>query len=198
MKNITGVFLIFLIFTASAFADIKPPLKPPTPSVTPTKPATPNEARMAISISRFDDEATLVITKSMIEKINAALKAKGEKAMFSEPGPAGIASTQTIVGGLFLSLALVFGGVWLARSGRTVSKSALGIVAFAVVGMGATLVIGNVPAPKRVPLSEAVNEKLQGFVASGKVKIMLVDYQAQEDILLVLPKKLQPAGATEK
>lgn len=197
MKNVIGIFVILFILTASAFADIKPPLRPPTPSVTPTK-AAPNEARMAISVSRYEDEATLVITKGMIEKINAALKAKGEKAIVAEAGPAGIASTQTIVGGLFLSLALVFGGVWLARSGRTVSKPALGIVAFAVVGMAATLVMGNVPAPKRIPLSEAVNEKLAGFVASGKVKIMLVDYQSQEDILLVLPRKPLPAGATEK
>jgi hypothetical protein len=206
MNKIVFFLLALLMFSVDALGDIAPGRSVPKPTSTPattvtprTTPAVaPNEARMAISVSRYEDEATLVITKSMIEKINAALKAKGEKAMIAEAAPEGIASTQTIVGGLFLSLALVFGGVWLARSGGTVSKPALGIVVFAVVGMAATLVIGNVPPPRRVPLSEAVNEKLEGLVASGKVKIMLVDYQTQEDIMLVLPKKPQPAGATEK
>lgn len=194
MKNIIGTILMLSIFAVAAFADIKPPIKPP-PSATPAA-AAANEARMAISVSRYEDQATLVITKSMIDKINAALKAKGEKALIGggEGAAVNMASTQTIVGGLFLSLALVFGGVWLARSKGQVSKPAVGIVAFAIVGMGANLVIGNVPPPKRVPLSDAVNEKLQGFVAAGKVKIMLVDYQTQDDISLILPKKAVTGG----
>ena len=197
MKNITGILLILLIFTLAAFADIKPPIRPaPTSTVAPAA----TEAKMAISVSGFETEATLVIHKSMVEKINAALKAKGEDKLITSAG-AGIASTQTIVGGLFLSLALVFGGVWLARAKGPISKPALGIVVFAIFGMGATLVIGNVPPPKRIPLTSAIiDDKVLGrYVAAGKVKILIPHYESEkDDILLVLPRRVEGGSGEEE
>lgn len=197
MRKIIGAFVILSITATIAFADIKPPIRPaPTSTVAPAA----TEAQMAISVSRFEPEATLVIHKSMIDKINAALKAKGEEKLITSGG-AGIASTQTIVGGLFLSLALVFGGVWLARAKGQVSKPALGIVVFAIFGMGATLVIGNVPPPKRIPLTSAIiDDKVLGrYVASGKVKILIPHYESEkDDILLVLPKRAEGGGGEEE
>jgi hypothetical protein len=200
MRKTTGILLILMILATAAFADIKPPIRPaPTSSAVPADPAA-TEARLAISVSRFEDEATLVIHKSMIDKINAALKAKGAEKLITGGGGAGIASTQTIVGGLFLSLALVFGGVWLARAKGPVSKPALGIVVFAIFGMGATLVIGNVPPPKRIPLTSAIiDDKVLGrYVAAGKVKILIPHYESdKDDIVLVLPKRAEGGGEEE-
>lgn len=199
MKKIIGIFFVLSIIVTTAFADIKPPIRPaPTSTIAPLASAT-NEAQMAISVSRWSEEPTLVLTKKMIEKINAAAKANGQTALITgETAPRSF-SAQTIVGGIFLSLAFVFGGVWLARSKGPVPKPALGILLLAIVGIGATLVIGNVPPPKRIALSSAIiNEKVLGnFIASGKVKIMIVDYETKDDISLVLPKRAEGIGGDE-
>jgi hypothetical protein len=207
MKKAYLILLILTAFSIDALADIPSPNKKPRPtpqstvSTSKTEPTpvagptgtivNPDEATMTISVSRWDNEATLVITKPMIEKINAAAKAQR-----GETGAIGNSiSTQTLVGGIFLSLAFVFGGVWLARSKGQISKPAIGILLLSVVGVGTTLVIGNVPPPKRVPLASAVDgDKLGNFIAAGKVKIKIVDWETRDDISLVLPKKQEGGG----
>jgi hypothetical protein len=195
MKKITGIFLVLLVSTAGAFADIRPPVRQTTPA--PAASPAPNEVGVSLSVSRFETEGTIVVTKSFIEKINAAAKAKGQTAMIEVEGDgASVASTQTIVGGIFLSLAFVLGGVWLARSKGQVSKPALGVMLLAVTGLGTTLVIGNVPPPKRIKLDSGIinGAKMNDSVAVGKMKLLLVDYEAREDVMIVLGNKEETAG----
>jgi hypothetical protein len=152
---------------------------------------------VSLSVSRFEKEGTLVVTKSLIEKINAAARAKGHTALIEvESEDASVASTQTIVGGIFLSLAFVLGGVWLARSKGQVSKPALGVMLLAVTGLGATLVIGNVPPPKRIKLDSGIinGAKMNDSVAVGKMKLLLVDYESREDLMIVLGNNEGGAG----
>jgi hypothetical protein len=129
----------------------------------------------------------------MIDKINAAAKDKGIETAGTAGVASPIASTQTIAGGKFLTLAFVFGGVWLARSKGNVPKPALGILLLAIVGIATTLVIGNVPPPKRIGLTSAIiNESvMRNYVAAGKVKIMIVDYENKDDVTLVIPRKAE-------
>jgi len=209
MKNIFFVSLCVAAFAASAFADVPGPNKrprptpqstvsitntpQPAPSVGPT-PERVHEAQMAVSLSNWSEGATtLVLTRAMVDKINAAARDKGIETAGTTAGAGPLASTQTIAGGIFLSLAFVFGGVWLARSKGNVSKPALGILLLAVVGMGTTLVIGNVPPPKRIALTSAIiNEGvMRNYVAAGKVKIMIVDYENKDDVMLVIPRKAE-------
>jgi hypothetical protein len=216
MKRIFFVSLFIAAFAASGFADVPGPGKKPRPTPLSTvsisntpqpapsvgpNPERVHEAQMAVSLSNWSEEPTLVLTKAMIDKINAAAKDKGIETAGTTVGASPFASTQTIAGGVFLSLAFVFGGVWLARSKGNVSKPALGILLLAVVGMGTTLVIGNVPPPKRIALSSAIiNESvMRNYVAAGKVKIMIVDYENKDDVTLVIPRKTEggTGGAEE-
>jgi hypothetical protein len=216
MKKFTFILLCVAAFTASAPADVPGPNKRPRPtpqstvSITNTPQPAPSvgpspervhEAQMAVSLSNWSDEPTLVLTRAMVDKINAAAKDKGIETAGTTAGARPFASTQTIVGGIFLSLAFVFGGVWLARSKGNVSKPALGILLLAVVGMGTTLVIGNVPPPKRIALTSAIiNEGvIRNYVAAGKVKIMIVDYENKDDVTLIIPRKAEGStgGAEE-
>jgi hypothetical protein len=193
MKKLAGVFILLLIAATAAFADVKPPL--PKPSAAPVA---PEQVGVSISVSRWEKEGTLVLTKAAIDKINAAAKARGGDITTITGETASGFSTQTIAGGLFLSLAFVFGGVWLARAKGQVSKPALGAVLLAVVGMGVTLVTGNVPPPKRVVLDSGIIDagKMNGSVAAGKMKLLIVDYQSNDDVMLVLPRK-EGAGGEE-
>lgn len=203
-------FMLFCIgvFTVSGFADIPGPNKrprptPPTviantkaPDPTPApgpKPEVVREAQMTIALSSWSEQPTLVITKAMVDKINAAARDKGIETA-GTVSSSGTFSTQTIVGGFLLSLAFVFGGVWLARSKGQVSKPAVGVMLLAIFGATATLVIGNVPPPKRIGLtSNILNEQvMKSQVAAGKVKIMIVDYDTKDDISLIIPR--QPAA----
>jgi hypothetical protein len=217
MKKFTFILLCVTAFTASALADIPGPNKRPGPtpqstvSITNTPQPAPSvgpspervhEAQMAVSLSNWSEgPTTLVLTRAMVDKINAAAKDKGIETAGTVGGASPFASTQTIAGGIFLSLAFVFGGVWLARSKGNVPKPALGILLLAVVGMGTTLVIGNVPPPKRIALTSAIiNEGvIRNYVAAGKVKIMIVDYENEDDVTLVIPRKTEGSpGGTEE
>jgi|GEM_PF-757785 len=208
MKRFFFAAICLTAFAAVGFADVPGPGKKPRPtpqstvSITNTPQPAPSigpspervhEAQMAVSLSNWSDEPTLVLTKAMIDKINAAARDKGIETAGTTAGASPFASTQTVAGGIFLSLAFVFGGVWLARSKGNVPKPALGILLLAVVGMGTTLVIGNVPPPKRIALSSAIiNEGvMRNYVAAGKVKIMIVDYENKDDVTLVIPRKAE-------
>lgn len=190
--NLIAIAAAIFMFSTVAFADIRVPL--PTPQPTPA-PMAADEAQMAVSVSRGGDaEATLVISRSLLNRINAAEQA-GKPA-----ASAGAFTSQTIVVGLFISLAFVFGGVWLARSKGAVSKPAIGIVVLAVVGMGATLAIGNIAPPRRIGLdADILDKKMVGrIMASGKVKIQLVDYRSGDEVMLLLPQKKQGTTSEEE
>jgi hypothetical protein len=215
MKKISFVLLCMAAFAGSTLADVPSPNKKPkptpqstvtntkTPDPTPApgpKPEKVHEAQMTVSLSNWSDGPTLVITKAMVEKINAAARDKGMETAATTGGISSFASTQTIAGGILLSLAFVFGGVWLARSRGNVSKPAMGVLLMAVVGMGTMLVTGNVPPPKRITLSSNIfNEQtLKNFVAAGKVKIMIVDYDTKDEISLIIPRQTAGTGDTEE
>lgn len=215
MKRFFFAAICLAVFAASAFADIPGPNKRPRPTPQSTavntkapdptpapgpKPEKVHEAQMTLSLSGWSDQPTLVLTKAMVDKINAAARDNGMETA----GPAGavgsFGSTQTIAAGVLLSLAMVFGGIWLARSKGNVPKPALGILLLAICGATATLVIGNVPPPKRVALSSKIinDQALQNSIATGKVQIMIVDYDTKDDISLIIPKQAAGTGEAEE
>ena len=195
MKNTLGTTIIFLAVAASAFADIRPPV--PVGTATPAPAATPApemEAYVGIQVSRNYKEGTIIIGKEMIEQINAATMPKTAHASLL-----GGFSMQTIVGGLFLSLAFVFGGVWLARSREPIPTPAIGILLLALLGLGTTIVIGNVAPPKRIGLTaDIMSEKMEGRVkASGKMKLILANYSTGDDVTIIIPGRAGGGGEDE-
>ena len=136
-----------LMFAVPAFADIAKPDKTPNKA---KKPAS-IDTHLTIRLERDAKEARLIIPRDQLKSLRAQLDAldTGGDATAAMIGT-GISRTQTIVSGIFISLAIVFAGVWAARSGKLSTRSgkaaAAGIVVFAF-GALATIVYGNAGPP---------------------------------------------------
>lgn len=179
MKKILILTALTALFATVALADIRIPDRPqqtPTPAAPPQP--TEKDAEMIIQISNDVTEPTLIISSKLVGQYVG----KTERA--------GIGSTQTIVGGLFLSLAVVFGGVLLARGKDRMPKAAIGAVVLAVLGLAAAVTYANVAPPRNVPLNKNLFAKeLQGYAMSrGNVKVRISDEDYDEGVRLLIPK----------
>src|SRR5260221_7535401 len=114
MKRIICLRTVVLLSSMVTFADIART----KPEKTPTQKKS-IETGMSIKLDPDAKEARLIIPKSQIKQLRAELEKLDDDsdntAAVTVPG--GLSRTQTIVSGTFLSLALVFGGVWVVRSG---------------------------------------------------------------------------------
>ena len=145
MKRILSLTALLLVIASSAFADIAQPDRTPKPTPTPRSVTT----SMRIRLDRNATEAKLILPKSQIKQLRAELE-----QLDSESDDTAVVTntsrTQTIVSGAFLSLALVFGGMWFVRSGKSATKSGKSLMILAIVagvGSAATLVYANAGPP---------------------------------------------------
>ena len=186
MKRFFNLFALVACFSMAAFADVRPPITPqPTPA---PKEKKAFDADFRISISKDAKEARLLIPKDRIKQLRAKLDeidgGSNNTAFLS------VSRTQTIAGGLFLSLAFVFGGVWLARSRKTDLQPNKTLVAGAVLflcGAFATIVFANVGPP---PEARSITGKIftpavhMYKQAWGKIKVETTD---DDEIQLIVP-----------
>ena len=140
--------MLMLFVSAVAFADIARPEPAKTP-----KPAKGINTTMLIRLDRDAKEAKLVIPKSQIKQLRAELERMddGSDDTAAVTTTNGVSRTQTIVSGMFLSLALVFGGMWFVRSGKSTTKSGKALVVLAMlagIGSAATYVYANAGPPR--------------------------------------------------
>ena len=103
--------------------------------------------------------------------------------------PSSFSRTQTIVSGAFLSLALVFGGMWFVRSGKATSAAGKSLVILAVVagvGSAATLVYANAGPPPITKITSNLFDKDQFRYRSvyGKIKM---ETSNETNVQLVVP-----------
>lgn len=190
-KSIIALTLIAL-FSIAAFADIRLP-DTPKPTATP-KPQKSIDANMKITLDKNVTEATLIIPKSQIKQLRAQLDGLDDS---SDEPLLTFSRTQTIVSGLFLSLAFVFGGVWFSRSRKTDGKINKTLVVGAVlffVGSAATLVFANGGPPQELGSISSKIFKRELFTygwnyAYGKIKVKVSD-NARE-IELIVPDKVE-------
>ena len=114
-------------------------------------------------------------------------KASGVAAVTST----GISRIQTVVSGLFLSLAIVFGGIWFARSGKIFSKTGTALIIVGILagaGATATFIYGNAGPP---PEARSITGKMFSQAVhwynfgSGKIKLETTDEDLNEIILIV-------------
>lgn len=184
MKKIFGLFMIITLFSLSAFADIARPKEEKQKDT---------DANIRIYLDDDAKEAKLVISRELINKLaNQEIAANS-----SQNYGLGFSRTQTIVSGLFLSLALVFGGVWFSRSknlGKT-ANIAMGIGIFAMLGVFGTIAFANVAPPTYGKLTGKVfSEGMQNQrVAYGQIKIEIDEEGSPDRILLVVPNEKKPA-----
>jgi hypothetical protein len=186
MKKITGISALVVLLALTVAADIPKPAKSPKQSAS-------INSILRINLKGDAKEARLIIPKSQLLELRAALEQMddtGNTAAFVSAG--GFSRTQTIVSGMFLSLAIVFGGIWFARSGKVSSRSGNALVIVAVLtglGSAATFIYGNAGPP---PEARSITGKmftpavhLYGF-GSGQIKLETTD-EDRNDIQLIVP-----------
>lgn len=185
-------FAALMLFAGSAMADI------PRPDKTPKKPSKTAsiDTRLDIRLRRDAKEARLILSKAQLNQLRAEIDAidGGETTTAS----AGITGIQTVAGGLFLSIAMVFAGVWFVRSGRMSKPVATGLIVL-VGGALATMVYANAGPP---PEARSITGKMfvQGMhyykFGGGEIKL---EVSADEDNpVLIVPDPEEPKKAGEE
>ncbi|HEY2848059.1 MAG TPA: hypothetical protein VGI80_09595 [Pyrinomonadaceae bacterium] len=197
MKRSIFAVLTMLVFALVSYGDVRLPDPKPTPKPKPEKLV---DAEMDIKLDRDAKEAKLLIPRSEIKNLRAALEeldnGGDNTAAVTQTG---FSRTQTIMTGLFMSLAIVFGGIWFARSGKLASKSVKAAVLTLGIGAIATAAIfvyANAGPPSEARsitgkmFSQAVH--IYGF-GWGHVKVGVSD---SDRIQLIVPdpKDDKPAG----
>ena len=194
LKRILLVTLA-LMLTATAFGDVPRPDKTPSNS----KKAASVDTYLSIKLERDAKEAKLLIPRSQLKTLRAELE-----SLYSGDDTAAtsirISRIQTIVSGVFISLALVFAGVWFTRGGRlsTSGRVAAGAAIVFVGGALATIVYGNAGPP---PEARSITGKMfaQGLhyykFGGGKIKLEVSD--TEETLKLIVPDPEDPKKAEE-
>jgi len=195
MKHIVFAFMLSAALATAAFADIAKPQKP-------TKAKASIDTLLHISLKSDAKEARLIIPKSQLAELRAQLDQMGgaddtAAAVVSGTGMGN--RLPTIVGGLFLSLAIVFGGIWFARSGKLSLRTNSAIVVliiFTAIGSAATFVYGNAGPP---PEARSITGKmftqavhLYGF-GSGQIKLETSD-DPDQPLELIVPNTEDGSG----
>jgi len=186
MRRSVFVLMFVCALSSLVFADIAKPTATP-------KQKAGIDTILRINLRSDAKEARLIIPKSQLAALRAQLDQLGDgndSAAALTAGSTG-AKLPTIVGGLFLSLAIVFGGVWFARSGKISPKTSQALMLFtilAAVGSAATFVYGNAGPPAEARsitgkmFTPAVH--MYGF-GYGNIKLETTDKDDQVVILEV-------------
>lgn len=184
--NYLALAALLLATTVNTFADValRKPDKPAKSSSFTTQ--------MKVAPDEKATEAKLLIPRDVWRQMRAGLDGDDTKA-------AGLASfnlgnAQTMIAGLFLSLAFAFGGLGFVRSrgrARKFGTAALCFAALMLCGTTAGVVFANAGPPPvaRSLTSKILTQDLQWWGAYGQVKVEVSD-DARE-ITLVLPKQKQ-------
>lgn len=191
MKKLTLLIAFLMLLTTAAVADIRLPDTPkPTPS--PKTSAKAMNRDLTIRLSPNVEEATLEIPKDAIKSLRAALENVDDNGAIAGTTGRGfnITPTQTLMSGLFLSLALTVGGVWFFKSKPigNAPKVAAGLIAAMVFGGCATLIFANAaPPPIKGINADLFSDQLRRSWrgANGSIKIVVVE-QTYENAPIVL------------
>jgi hypothetical protein len=170
---------LLLAAAAPAFADIALPKRPG---------ADPNEIRRDLPTARMTIERVEGLREARLQIPRSRLQEMGLGAGI-EAGGAGFRSAGTIVGGLFISLAVVLTGLLLVRSrrglkvGRAAAGLALCACAAAVAAVTAYANIG--PPPGLRPQDPGTLVKaVTGAPLSGAIRVEVVDEGYQIKLLV--------------
>lgn len=183
--------LLFVVATPLAFADI------PNPDRLNRNRSSKTELKVDMQIDTDEKakEARLVIPRSVFQRMRAQADGAGSQTTGTTAAARffNMTGAQTIMSGLFLSLAFAFGGVWLVRSRkgaeRTARVAALSIGLLLAGGVTASVAYANAGPPPvaRSLTSKILIPELQWWGAYGEVKVEIVE--EGDDIKLVLPKR---------
>jgi hypothetical protein len=161
------------------------------------------DTMLQIQLDREAKEARLIIPRSQVKQLRAeldALESGSDNAAAMVSGEDEMSGTQTVVSGLFISLAMVFGGLWFVKSKR-MPRNSSGVTAamatvFAIGGL-AFMAHGNAGPPSEARsitgkmFSQAVH--IYGF-GSGKIKLEVSDTERNPKLIVPNPKAESSPG----
>jgi hypothetical protein len=145
MKKLFLMVAMFCLLGLPVFADEALPKPVPT-----TKKVTPKSinSNLGIRLDRNAKEAKLIIPKSQLKQLKAELD-----RMDGDPAEASADAgnhRSTIIGGIFLSLGFIFGGVWFFRSSAAdhgKSKVIVGLLVVILTTATGTILLANAGPP---------------------------------------------------
>lgn len=193
MKRILTIALIALTASLACLADIP---RPERPSGRVEKPKASVLSQMTIKLDRNASEAKLIIPRSQLKELRAELESIDEPGGFAATG---FQKTQMIAGGSLISLAVIMGGLWFARTGRRPGRGSMTAVLAlaALLGGAATMIHANIGPP---PEARTINGKMfsesvhRYKFGSGKVRLELSD---ANEIVFIVPDQKSPAAGEE-
>lgn len=199
MKKILCLTTLIFLSSSAGLADIARPKEPkPTPA--------PRQSRsidttLMIRLKSDAKEARLIIPKSQIKQLRAELDQLDDDSDTTAAATSSFSRTQTIVSGMFLSLAFVFGGFWFVRSGKAATKTGKTFVILAIlagIGSAATFVYANAgpPAEARSITGKMFTQAVH-FYKFGSGKIKLETSNNATNVELIVPDP-QPAPSGEE
>lgn len=180
--------MLLMAFSTAVFADIAPPT---TPKPKPTPKTKEIDSYLEIKLNENFKEAKLLIPRSQLKQLRAELEQleNGEdtNAAVTDSGT-GFRNAQNVFAGGFMSLAFLFGGVWLFRSKAAKNVKVAGaLVLISLSGAAATYVYANAGPP---PEARTITSKSfsKGFsyynFGGGKIKLGMTN---EENPILQVP-----------
>ena len=167
MKTLTAILLMNLIVSI-IYAEV--------PSTEKSKDESKISDGINIRARDMDDfEPTLTIPKSLVKELYAQIEAE-EKGNSVKSSSSNFPQKSTIIGGLFLSLAFIFGGVLLFKNKS--SKIATFLILLSFGAVSATVIYANIAPPAYTSIDSRIfNEKMKKSYrgAVGKVKVEIED-----------------------
>ena len=174
----TILALAMLLLASTAYADI------PRPDASPAgKKVKAIDTHFVIQLDKNAKEARLLIPRSQLKELRAQLDAidNGSDDTAAVVSTNSLTRVQTIVSGLFISLALVLGGIWFARGGKLSSKASKSAAAAMVIFAGgafAAIVYGNIgpPPDAREITGKMFSSAIHAYKGGGgKIKLEVSD-----------------------
>jgi hypothetical protein len=181
----TLFLLLLIVGFMSTFADI------PSPNSNKVRrQPRPNPVTMRIQPSESASDAKLVIPRDILQQLRASLDGTDQQDAASVTSN-GEHNSRTIIAGIFMSISLAFGGVWLMRRGATSGKLVGTTAVIALIGasgIATGIALGNAPPyfPRSLT-SKILTPQLQWSGANGKVMVEVV--ADGDQITLVLPRE---------
>jgi hypothetical protein len=192
-RQLAALALLLLAAASPAFADVALP-KRPTDNPGEVRRDLPT-ARMTIERVEGLREARLQIPRAQLERMNAAAGIEGGGAQ-----SAALKSAGTVVGGVFISLAVVLTGLLLVRSRRRVAfgrATAAVLVCAVAAGVAAVAAYANAPAPHyRQQDPGTLVKAVSGVPLAGSIRVEVVD--EGDEIKLLVPAKVRNGRGDEE
>ncbi|HEV2800079.1 MAG TPA: hypothetical protein VGW12_06270 [Pyrinomonadaceae bacterium] len=175
--RLCSVVLSLASLAAPAFADIPAPQHIPTPQKARRTAPLP-AARMLIESRNDVTEARLQIPQNMLRQLRAELE-REDPASNASAGIDSSSPTRTIIAGVFLSLALAFAGVFVARTrSRNVRQlAAVALVLITAAGALAFKTLANArpPEPRILDAGTLRRATTPNEGLNGVIRIEIVD-----------------------